>query len=47
MNAEKRFPSVWECSDIRFGRLIRRAYYGYTKREALATFRAYLKTLES
>lgn len=44
MSAHKLFPSgAWEVSDIIGGRLMRRIYYGYTKREALAEFRREVK----
>lgn len=40
------FPSgAWECSAIHAGRLIRKIYYFYTKREARAEFLAELKSL--
>ena len=48
MTATRLFPSgAWELSAIRFDRLVRQTYYGYTKREALAAFRAYLATLNA
>lgn len=37
---------TWNLSDIKFGRLIRMSYYGYTKREATQLFREYLKLLK-
>ena len=41
------FPSgAWHLSAMLGPRLVCRAYYGYTKRDALASFRAYLKTLK-
>lgn len=47
MTATRLFPpGAWEVSAIRFDRLVRQTYYGYTKRQALAAFRSYLKTLE-
>lgn len=40
------FPSgAWECSAIHAGRLIRKVFYGYSKREARAEFLAELKHL--
>jgi hypothetical protein len=40
------FPSgAWECSAIHQGHSVRRVYYFYTKREALADFKAELKKL--
>ena len=41
MTATKQFPSgAWTISDIVNGYLVSRTYYGYTKREAMAAFRA-------
>lgn len=41
MNVTKLFPSgALEVSDIRDGQLIRRKFFGYTKKEAIAAFRA-------
>ena len=41
MSITKLFPSgAWEISDLVNGYLIRRVYYGYTKREAIAEFKA-------
>ena len=31
---------AWVCSDIIHGHLITRTYYGYTKRQAMAMFKA-------
>ena len=40
----KAFPSgAWQVSDIIGGYLVTRTYYGYTKREAIALFRAETK----
>ena len=40
MTLEKHKPSgAWIVSDIIQGQLIRRTYYGYTKREAMRMFR--------
>ena len=48
MTATKLFPSgAYEVSDIIGGRLIRRTYYGYTKREAVQAFRAQFKGTQS
>jgi hypothetical protein len=45
MNAEKVFPSgAWRISDIINGEYITRQYMGYTKKEAMAEFRAETKT---
>jgi len=39
------FPSgAWECSAIHDGRLIRKVFYGYSKREARKAFRDELTT---
>ena len=44
MTATKLFPSgAWEVSDIIGGHLVRRVYYGYTKRQALAEFKKEFK----
>jgi hypothetical protein len=41
MSVTRLFPSgAWEVSAIIGGYLIRRVYYGYTKREAVAEFKA-------
>lgn len=37
---------AWDAADTKFNRLIRMTYYGYTKREARALFREYLKLLK-
>lgn len=40
MSITKLFPSgAWEISDIINGYLVRRVYYGYTKREAIDEFK--------
>lgn len=37
---------AWRCSTVHDGYLVTMSYFGgYTKREAMAEFRAYLKTL--
>lgn len=44
MTVSKLTPSgAWEVSDIIGGYLVRRVYYGYTKREAIREFRAEFK----
>jgi len=41
MTATKLFPSgAWEVYDIIGGHLVHHVFYGYTKRGALAAFRA-------
>jgi hypothetical protein len=41
MTATKLHPSgAWEVSDIIGGYLVRRVYFGYTKAEAIAEFKA-------
>jgi len=40
MTVEKNQYGAWVVSDIVGGVLVHRQYYGYTKREALAEFRA-------
>lgn len=41
MSITKLHPSgAWEVSDIIDGHLVRRTYYGYSKRQALAEFKA-------
>lgn len=40
MTAEKNQYGAWVVSDIIDGVLEHRQYYGYTKREAMAEFRA-------
>jgi hypothetical protein len=40
MIAEKNYEGAWVISDIVGGYLVTRRYYYYTKREALAMFRA-------
>ena len=40
MTAEKNQYGAWVVSDIVDGVLEHRQYYGYTKREAMAAFRA-------
>ena len=44
MNVEKLFPSgAYSISDIINGQLVTRRYMGYTKREAIAQFKAETK----
>jgi hypothetical protein len=46
MTIEKQFPSgAWVVSDIVNGRLERRTYYGYTKKEAQENFKQEMKEL--
>ena len=40
MIAEKNYEGAWVISDIVGGYLVTRRYYYYSKREALAMFRA-------
>jgi hypothetical protein len=40
MIAEKNYEGAWVVSDIVGGYLVTRRYYYYSKREALAMFRA-------
>lgn len=40
MIAEKNYGGAWVVSDIVGGYWVSRRYYGYTKRQALAMFRA-------
>ena len=41
MSVEKLFPSgAWQVCDVIAGQLVRRTFFGYTKREAAAAFRA-------
>ena len=43
MTAEKTFQGAWRVSTIHDGRLVSRQYFGCTKREALAQFKASLR----
>lgn len=46
MTIEKKFPSgALEISDIIDDQLIRKIYYGYTRREARAMFREHVRSL--
>ena len=40
MIAEKNYEGAWVVSDIVNGYRVARKYYGYSKREALAMFKA-------
>lgn len=40
MTAEKTLQGAWLISDIIDGHLVRRQYFGYTKKEAIAAFKA-------
>ena len=40
MIVEKNYEGAWVVSDIVNGYRVARRYYGYTKRQALAMFRA-------
>jgi len=41
MSVTKLFPSgAWQVSAVVGGYLVTRTYYGYTKREAISTFRS-------
>jgi hypothetical protein len=47
MHAYQLFPSGAWCVQTMLGaQLVTQTYYGYSKRESLAAFRAYLKTLK-
>jgi len=43
MTIERNYQGAWVISDIIGGYRVARSYYGYTKREAVALFRAYTK----
>jgi len=43
MTIEKTFQGAWRISTIHNGEYITMQYFGYTKREAVALFKAYLK----
>ena len=43
MTAYKNYTGAWIVSDIVGGSYYVQTYYGYTKREALRRFRAYVK----
>jgi hypothetical protein len=43
MTAYKNYTGAWIVSDIVGNRYYVQTYYGYTKREALRLFRAYVK----
>lgn len=40
MTIERNYQGAWVISDIIGGYRVARSYYGYTKREAVALFRA-------
>jgi len=42
ISARKTFQGAWALSTVAGGYLISRQYFGYTKREAIALFRAYV-----
>ena len=44
MTIERTFQGAWRISAMHGDRLVAQQYFGYTKREAIAEFRAYLKT---
>ena len=45
MSVTKLFPSgAWQVSDIINGHLVRRVYYGYTKRGAIEAFKGEVKS---
>lgn len=47
INIERMYPSgAWLASAIVHGRLVSQVYQGFTKREALADFRDYLRSLK-
>lgn len=43
MTAEKTFQGAWRISDIVNGHLFTRQYFGYTKKEAIAAYKAEAK----
>ena len=43
MTATKTFQGAWRISAVHNGYLVSRQYFGYTKREAIAQFRAELR----
>lgn len=44
MTIERLFPSgAYAVSTVRGGRYFHRVYYGYTRKEALREFRAYVR----
>jgi len=46
MNAYKLLNSgAWQISSLVGSRLVTQTFYGYTKRDAIAAFRVYLKSL--
>ena len=45
MTIEKNHAGAWVISDIIGGNRVARSYYGYTKREAVALFRADIKAV--
>jgi len=48
MSIERMFPSGgWRISDIIGNYLVTRRYFGYTKREAIAEFRAEFRAKKS
>lgn len=44
MTIERTFQGAWRISTVQGDRLHTQQYFGYTKREAIAEFRASLKT---
>lgn len=44
MTIERNHAGAWVVSDMVAGYLVTRQYYGYTKREATAKFKADLKS---
>jgi len=45
MTVDKTFQGAWKISTIHKGYLVTQQYFDYTRKEATALFRAYLKTL--
>jgi hypothetical protein len=45
MTIEKTFQGAWKISTIHKGYLVTQQYFFYTKKEAIAEFKEYLKTL--
>jgi len=47
MNVEKLTIGAWRVSDIVGGYRVERVFFGYTKRQAMASFINYVATLEN
>lgn len=46
MTIERTFQGAWRISTIYKGHLVTRQYFFYTKKEAVAEFKEYLRTLK-